>query len=250
MPLRIIARLDIKAPNLVKGVRLEGLRKLGDPSRFAEQYFHQGADEIYYQDIVASLYNRSSILDLVTHTAQNVFIPLAVGGGIRSEEDIQNLLRAGADKVCINTAAVKRPMFIQEMAERFGSQCITVAVETIRQSKDHWEAFTDNGREHTGLDAYDWAQKAVELGCGELFITSVDHEGTGDGFDMDFIHRLSPNVPVPLVVHGGAGHPSHILEAAQAGVDGVAIAQLLHYERCTIADIKQACQEHGTEVRA
>lgn len=249
MPLRIIPRLDIKAPNLVKGIRLEGLRVLGKPSDFARRYFEQEADELLYQDIVASLYQRNSIEELVSETADQLLIPLTVGGGIRSLKDVQKILRAGADKVCINTQAVARPEFINESARVFGSQCIVVAVETIRQSDGSWKAFTDNGREHANLDAYEWALRAVEEGAGELLLTSVDHEGRFQGFDLEFIARLAKEVPVPVVAHGGAGSLEDILKVAELGVDGIAIAGLLHYKKITIPEIKNYLNNHGIEVR-
>lgn len=249
MPLRLIPRLDIKAPNLVKGIRLEGLRVIGDPAEHAVRYFEQGADELMYQDIVASLYERNSLADLVRKTAERIFIPLTVGGGIRTTADIQNLLRAGADKVCINTAAVKRPAFITEAATTFGSQCVVVAIETIRQNDGHWEAFTDNGREHTGLDAYDWARRAVDLGAGELLLTSVDREGTKKGFDLEFIQRLATSVGVPVIAHGGPGTPAHLVEAAKLGVDGVAVASLLHYKQATVDELKNHLASAGIAVR-
>lgn len=250
MPLRIIARLDIKAPNLVKGMRLEGLRVLGKPADFAARYFEQGADELYYQDIVASLYNRSSILDLVSSAAENIFVPLTVGGGMRTIEDIRMALRAGADKVCINTAAIARPELIGEAARIFGAQCVVVAVEAIKQNDGRWKAFTDNGRGHTGLDARDWALRAVELGAGELLLTSVDREGTRQGFDLDLISSIASQVEVPVVVHGGAGTVEHVVQVARLGVDGVALASVLHYGKLTIAQIKQGLTEAGVEVRA
>jgi len=249
MPLRIIPRLDIKAPNLVKGVRLEGLRVIGDPAAHAERYFQQGADELHYQDIVASLYQRSTIDDLIRATAEKIFVPLTVGGGVRKKQDIRKLLRAGADKVCINTAAVKDPKLITEAARVFGTQCIVVGIETIRQTDGRWKAFTDNGREHTGLDAYDWARRAVDLGAGELLLTSVDREGTRMGFDLEFIAKLARQVPVPVVAHGGAGKIEDIIEVARLGVDGVAIAALLHYNDLTVAQIKTGLTAAGVEVR-
>ena len=249
MPLRIIARLDIKAPNLVKGVRLEGLRVLGNPAEFATRYFEQGADELYYQDIVASLYNRNSILDLVRSAAEHIFVPLTVGGGIRTIEDIRLLLRAGADKVCINTAAIGRPELIGEAAQIFGTQCVVVAVEAIRQTDGRWKAFTDNGREHTGLDARDWALRAVELGAGELLLTSVDREGTRKGFDLDFIAGIVDQVNVPVVVHGGAGSAKDLVQVAKLGVDGVALASVLHYGHLQIATLKRELSAAGIEVR-
>ncbi|MEI6070366.1 MAG: imidazole glycerol phosphate synthase cyclase subunit [Verrucomicrobiae bacterium] len=249
MALRIIPRLDIKAPNLVKGIRLEGLRVLGVPKEFATRYYHQGADEMIYQDIVASLYGRNNIADLVRETAENLFVPLTVGGGIRSIEDIQRLLRAGADKITINTAAVTNPSLITEAGRRFGTQCIVVAIETIRQTDGKWKTFTDNGREHTGLDAYDWAMRAIELGAGELVLTSVDCEGTFKGFELEFISRIARQAPIPVLAHGGAGSLADIIEVARCGVDGVVIASLLHYNRVTVSEIKEAVAAAGIEVR-
>jgi cyclase len=249
MPLRIIARLDIKAPNLVKGIRLEGLRVLGKPAEFAERYFEQGVDELYYQDIVASLYERNSILDLVSAAADQIFVPLTVGGGVRTVDDIRMLLRAGADKVCINTAAIRRPELIGEAARIFGTQCVVVAIEAIRQPAGNWKAFTDNGREHTNLDACEWALRAVELGAGELLLTSVDREGTRKGFDLEFIAALAGKVNVPVVAHGGAGSVEDIVKVARLGVDGVALASMLHYGNATIPEIKQALAAAGIEVR-
>jgi len=249
MPLRIIARLDIKAPNLVKGIRLEGLRVLGKPAEFAERYFEQGVDELYYQDIVASLYERNSILDLVSAAADQIFVPLTVGGGVRTVDDIRMLLRAGADKVCINTAAIRRPELIGEAARIFGTQCVVVAVEAIRQPGGNWKAFTDNGREHTNLDACEWALRAVELGAGELLLTSVDREGRRKGFDLEFIAALAGKVGVPVVAHGGAGTVEDIIKVARLGVDGVALASMLHYGDATIPEIKKALAAAGIEVR-
>ena len=250
MPLRIIPRLDIKAPNLVKGVRLEGLRVMGKPDAFAAKYFADGADELYYQDIVASLYGRSNIIDLIKETAEHIFVPLTVGGGIRTLRDIHQILRAGADKVCLNTAAATRPEFITEAANSFGTQCVVVAVETIRQTDGRWKAFTDNGREHTGMDAHDWAMRAVELGAGELLLTSGDREGTFKGFETEFIAKIARQVPVPVVAHGGAGTLEHISHVAALGVDGVAIAGMLHYNRSSVREIKQHLLSSCIAVRA
>jgi len=249
MSLRVIPRLDIKAPNLVKGIRLEGLRVMGNPSDFASRYFEEGADEIFYQDIVASLYGRSSIVDLVTQTAEQIFVPLTVGGGIRSIDDIHGMLRAGADKVSLNTAAVARPELIAESARRFGTQCIVVAVEMIRQTDGRWKVFTENGRQHTGLDAFDWAMRAVELGAGELLLTSVDREGTGKGFDLEFVEKIVGQIEVPVLIHGGAGSIEHMIEAAQLGVDGIVIAKVLHSSALSIKQVKQALQDAQIEVR-
>ena len=181
--LRLIARLDVKAPNLVKGVRLEGFRVVGSPSDYAARYAGEGADEIHYQDIVASLYGRSSIEHLVSETASEVFIPLMVGGGLRSVDDVRGMPRAGADRVSLNTAAFADPSIISASAEVFGVQCVCVAIEAIRDGS-RWEAMTDCGREHTGRDAVDWAETVVALGAGEIMLTSIDRDGTKAGFDQ------------------------------------------------------------------
>ncbi len=175
---RLIARLDIKGPNLIKGVHLEGLRVIGDPQLFAQKYYQDGADELIYIDSVASLYGRNNLVDIVKHTAQNIFIPLTVGGGVRSVEDANLLLRSGADKVAINTACMSNPSLINELANRFGSQCVVLSIEAKKTSKGHWEAYTDNGREKTGKDVLSWVLEAVERGVGEVLLTSVDQEGT------------------------------------------------------------------------
>jgi cyclase len=247
--LRIIARLDIKAPNLVKGIHLEGLRVIGNPAEYARRYFEQGADELHYQDIVASLYNRSSIVDLVRETAEHIFVPLMVGGGVRTLNDIQLLLRAGADKVCINTAGVNRPEFISEAARSYGNQCIVVAVETLKQPNGRWGVFTNNGRQSTGLDARDWCLRAVELGAGELLLSSVNNEGTRRGFELDFAQQIVSEVEVPVILHGGAGLPEHLAEAAGTGVSALAVGAMLHYKQFTIRELKEHLHSAGVEVR-
>lgn len=247
---RLIARLDIKGPNLIKGVRLEGLRKLGDPQVFAEKYYNAGIDELLYIDVVASLYERDSLREIVRRTAENVFIPLTVGGGIRSVDDVTQMLRAGADKVAINTAATKRPELIQEVARRFGSQCMVLSVEAKKIAEGKWEAYTDNGREKTGFDVIEWLQKAVDLGCGEILLTSVDQEGTKRGFDLDLIKAAAAVVPVPLIASGGAGSAQHVVEAVkEAGADAVALAHLLHYDKIQLPELRQNMMESGIAVR-
>lgn len=236
---RVIARLDVKGPNLVKGIHLEGLRVIGDPRAYASRYYAEGADEILYVDIVASLYGRNNILDVVRRTAQDIFVPLTVAGGLRSLADVREALRSGADKVAINTAAVKEPALIQQVSEAFGSQCMVLELQTKKIGPDRWEAYTDNGREKTGRDALEWAARAVELGAGELLVTSVDREGTQKGMDLDFLRRLMSLVTVPVIACGGVGTPEHAREAvADVGVDAVALASVLHYGKCTIGDIK------------
>lgn len=228
--IRIIPRLDIKGPNLVKGIHLEGLRVLGKPEEFAKLYYEQGADELIYQDTVASLYQRNSLTDIITKTAKNIFIPITVGGGLRTLDDINKVLRAGADKVAINTAAIQNPGFITEASHAFGSSTIVIAIETIKQSDNSYLAYTDNGREHTGVDAISWAKEAEERGAGEILLTSIDQEGTGNGFDLELIKRVSDLVTIPVIAHGGAANGSHIYEALNdSGADAVAVASMLHY---------------------
>jgi len=229
--LRIIPRLDIKGPNLVKGIHLEGLRVLGKPEDFAAYYYEAGADELFYQDIVASLYERNSLEDIISKTAKRSFIPLTVGGGIRSIENIRSVLRAGADKAAINTAAIRNPAFINEASKKFGSSTIVVEIEAIKQPDGRYLAFIDNGREHTGIEAIEWAKKAEELGAGEIVITSVDNEGTGIGYDSKLIKAVSEAVEIPVIAHGGPGKLEHFYEAAIVGkADALAIASVIHYD--------------------
>jgi len=248
--IRIIARLDIKAPNLVKGVHLEGLRVIGNPSEYSHRYYHDGADEIIYQDIVASLYGRNNILDLIQSTASDIFMPMTVGGGIRSVDDARAALRSGGDKICINTAATKSPELIRDLAQAFGSQCVVVSIESIRGTDGKYRVFTDNGREGTGLDVFDWAEHVEKMGAGEIIITSVDQEGTFKGFDIELIRNITNRITIPVIAHGGAGSPKDVVAAVRDGLaDAVAIAGILHYERFTIADIKHALADAGFEVR-
>ena len=204
MSVRIIPRLDIKGPNLVKGIHLEGLRVLGKPEQFARYYYEQGADELLYMDVVASLYQRNSLLEIVARTAREIFIPMTVGGGLRNLEDIREVLRAGADKVSLNTAVIGRPELIREAAHQFGSSTIVVSIEAIKNRDGSYEAYTDNGRESTGVDALEWALRAVELGAGELLVTSIDREGMGNGFDLELTRTIAESVPVPVIACGGA----------------------------------------------
>ena len=248
---RFIARLDVKGENLIKGVHLEGLRKLGAPADFAVRYYEQGIDELIYMDVVASLYGRNNLLDIVSRTAENVFIPITVGGGIRAVDDAVKVLRAGADKVAINTAATKRPALITALAERFGSQCIVLSVEAMkRRDGDGWEVYTDNGREKTGLDVVDWVQQAASLGTGEVLLTSVDQEGTQRGFDEALVRAVVDVVSIPVIASGGMGSVEDFDTVVQsAGADAVAAAHVLHYDKLTIAEIKKAAAERGMAVR-
>lgn len=231
MNIRIIPRLDIKGPNLVKGVHLEGLRVLGKPEYFAHYYYEQGADELVYMDAVASLYGRNSLLEIIQRTAREIFIPLCVGGGIRNVDDIRSVLRAGADKVSVNTAAIRRPEFVLEAARAFGSSTIVVSVEAIKNRDNFYEALVNYGRDRTGVNAIEWAIRAVELGAGELQVTSVDMEGTGKGFDLELIRQIADVVPVPVIAHGGAGNMHDVFDAVSLGhADAVSVASILHYQ--------------------
>ena len=227
---RIIPRLDIKGPNLVKGIHLEGLRVLGKPADFAKYYYENGADELMFMDVVASLYERNSLHDIILETAKQKFIPITVGGGLRSISDIKEVLRVGADKVCLNTAAIKNPELIKNASRMFGSSTIVVNIEAIKEENGKYLAYTDNGREFTGIDVFEWAQKVDDLGAGEIVITSVDREGTGQGFDMDLISKVSKLVSIPIIAHGGPGNQEHVVEALNNNdVNAVMISSLFHY---------------------
>jgi len=227
---RIIPRLDIKGPNLVKGIHLEGLRVLGKPEFAARCYYEDGADELIYMDIVASLYGRNSLADIIKKTSKEIFIPLTVGGGLRTVDDICNTLRAGADKVSLNTAAINNPELIREASRRFGTSAILISIEAIKKPDGTYEAYTDNGREKTGVDALQWAIRAAELGAGEIMVTSIDLEGTGKGFDIELTRKIAESVPVPVIACGGAGSKEHIYDAICEGkADAISVASILHY---------------------
>lgn len=250
MKIRLIPRLDIKGPNLIKGIHLEGLRVIGDPQVFARRYYEEGADELLYVDVVASLYGRNSLHEIVKRAAQDVFVPLTVAGGLRSVDDVRNVLRAGADKVGINTAATKRPELIREVARKFGSQCMVLSIEAKRVGEGRWEVYTDNGRERTGLDVVAWALQGVELGAGEILLTSIDREGTREGFEVDLIAAVSAVVPVPVIASGGMGSPGDVARVVVDGrADAVAMADILHYGRSTLDGIRQAARSVGIDVR-
>ena len=227
---RIIARLDIKGPNLVKGIHLEGLRVLGSPYEFAKKYVEDGADELFYQDVVASLYGRNSILDFIKEKDKILSIPLTVGGGIRKINDINDVLKAGADKVAINTAAIKNPSIIKEASRIFGSSTIVASIETIKNKEGEYLAYTDNGREHTGINIVEWSKQLEELGVGEIVITSIDQEGTGNGFDVTLLKKIRSIVSIPVIAHGGFGNYNHIIKAiTEGGANGVALSSMIHY---------------------
>lgn len=247
---RIIARLDIKGPNVIKGVQLEGSRVVGKPSELSMKYYREGIDEIIYMDTVASLYGRNGLHQLVSSAAKEIFIPLTVGGGIRSCDDVQALLNAGADKVAVNTAAVKRPELITEISRRFGSQCMVLSIEAKKRREGGWEALTDNGREHTGLDALEWAKKGFELGAGEILLTSVDKDGTKKGFDLELVRAVSSSVPVPVIASGGMGALDDLSAVMlKAYADAVAIGSVLHYSDYSLGDIRNHAMASGLNIR-
>ena len=230
MNIRIIPRLDIKGPNLVKGIHFEGLRVLGKPEHFARYYYENGADELIYMDAVASLYGRNSLLDIVERTSREIFIPLTVGGGLRSIDDIRRVLRAGADKVSLNTAAIARPELVTEASRTFGSSTIVVSIEAHKGTDGRYEAFVNYGRDHTGVDALEWAVRAAELGAGEVMITSINQDGTGRGFDVDLARRVADSVSIPVIAGGGAGTAEDVARVIRDGeVQAVALASILHY---------------------
>lgn len=249
--IRLIARLDVKDENLVKGIQLEGLRKLGDPNAFARKYYEQGIDELLYIDIVASLYNRNNLSDIVRRTVDDVYIPVCVGGGLRSVEDVRAILSMGADKVAINTAAIKRPELISEVAAAFGSQCMVLSIQAKRSRNwaGGWEAYYDNGRAHSGYDVVEWAKRGVALGAGEILLTSVDCEGLQRGMDLDLIEAVTRAVDVPVICCGGVGCCDDIVDAVHAGADAVACASVLHYEKETVPELKEGLRQAGVEVR-
>lgn len=249
-PARIISRLDIKSQNVVKGIQLEGLRVIGNPGEIARRYYDQGIDEIVFIDIVASLYGRNNILSVVEEAARDIFVPMTVGGGIRSIDDIKAVLRAGADKVAINTAAHARPEFLKEAAAAFGSQCVVLSVEAKRQPDGHWESYTDNGRERTHRNVLDWVKQAEELGVGEILLTSVDHDGTRKGFDIDLVREVRSRVRVPVIACGGAGNNQHVADVFKATrADAVACGALFHYDLSTVPGLKKSLAAAGFEVR-
>ncbi|MEA3543703.1 MAG: imidazole glycerol phosphate synthase subunit HisF [Thermodesulfobacteriota bacterium] len=250
---RIIPCLDVKDGRVVKGVNFVGLRDAGDPVEAAEAYSEQGADELTFLDITASSDNRGIILDVVAKTAERVFMPLTVGGGVREIADIRNLLNAGADKVSINTAAVQNPEFVRKAAERFGSQCIVVAIDARRvpcSVPQAWEVYTHGGRNATGIDVIAWAQQMARLGCGEILLTSMDCDGTKDGYDIALTRAVSDAVEIPVIASGGVGNLEHIREGlVEGGASAALAASIFHFKEYTIAECKEYLKKHGVAAR-
>jgi cyclase len=246
---RIIPCLDVKAGRVVKGVKFLELRDAGDPVEIARAYDREGADELCFLDITASHENRGIILDVVARTAEQVFMPLTVGGGINKTEDIRNLLNAGADKVSINTGAVNRPEFVGEAAELFGSQCIVVAIDAKRVG-DHWEVFTHGGRNPTGIDACEWAERMQSYGAGEILLTSMDRDGTKAGYDVELTAAVVDRVTIPVIASGGAGELEHLyLVLTQGKASAALAAAIFHYREYSIGQCKQYLQDRGISVR-
>ena len=249
LKLRVIPCLDVKDGRVVKGVNFVSLRDAGDPVEQAAVYDAAGADELTFLDITASHENRDTLLDVVSRTAARVFLPLTVGGGIRSTEDMRRLLLAGTDKCSINSAAVARPDLVREAATKFGSQCVVVAVDAKQSSPGKWEVFTHGGRRPTGIDTNDWCRQVVSLGAGEILLTSMDRDGTGKGFDLDLLRAVCGAIRVPVIASGGVGTLRHFVEGAEAGATGLLAASVFHFGTFTVAQVKQALAAAGLPVR-
>jgi cyclase len=249
LKLRVIPCLDVKDGRVVKGVNFVSLRDAGDPVEQAAVYDAAGADELCFLDITASHENRDTIRDVVSRTAERIFLPLTVGGGIRSIEDMRRLLIAGTDKCSINSAAVARPELVREAAMKFGSQCVVVAVDAKQTGAGTWSVFTHGGRRNTGIDAIEWCRQVVSLGAGEILLTSMDRDGTGAGFDLDLLGAVCAAVRVPVIASGGVGTLQHFVEGARAGATGLLAASVFHFGTFTIAQVKQAMDDAGLPVR-
>lgn len=255
LAVRVIPCLDVDAGRVVKGVNFADLRDAGDPVELAAKYDAEGADELTFLDVTASSGGRATMLDVVTRTAEQVFIPLTVGGGVRSVQDVDALLRAGADKVSVNTAAIARPELLRELSSRFGSQCIVLSVDARTvpageaPTSSGWEVTTHGGRRGTGIDAVEWAQRGAELGVGEILLNSMDADGTKAGFDLAMIRAVRAAVSVPVIASGGAGAVEHFAPAVQAGADAVLAASVFHFGEMTVGDVKTAMRGEGVPVR-
>ncbi|MGZ8580534.1 MAG: imidazole glycerol phosphate synthase subunit HisF [Actinomycetota bacterium] len=249
---RIMPCLDVDAGRVVKGTRFQELRDAGDPVELAAHYDREGGDELVFLDITATIEGRAATLDVIARTAEQVFIPLTVGGGVKRDDDAHELLRAGADKVAVNSAAVRDPALLQRCADRFGTQCMVIAIDAKRRADaDGWEVFVDAGRTPTGRDAIEWAVEATtERGAGEVLLTSMDRDGTGEGYDLDLLGAIAGEVRVPVVASGGAGDLDHFAEALTVGhADAVLAASRLHFGQLTIREIKEYLRDRDVEVR-
>ncbi|GGI13356.1 imidazole glycerol phosphate synthase subunit HisF [Galliscardovia ingluviei] len=254
LAVRVIPCLDVDAGRVVKGVHFQGLRDAGDPVELAAKYYAQGADELTFLDVTASSSNRATTYDVVRRTAEELFIPLTVGGGVRTPEDVDMLLRCGADKVGVNTAAINNPQLIADIAQRFGSQVLVLSIDAKREvGEQHtasgFEVTTMGGRHSTGIDALWWVKRAQELGAGEILLNSMDADGTQEGFDLEMIREVRREVSIPIIASGGAGKPEDFPPAIEAGADAVLAASVFHYGVMTIGQVKQVLRDHGYTVR-
>ncbi|MBE7729856.1 imidazole glycerol phosphate synthase subunit HisF [Komagataeibacter sp. FXV3] len=249
LKLRVIPCLDVKNGRVVKGVNFVSLRDAGDPVEQAAVYDAAGADELTFLDITASNENRDTILDVVSRTAERIFLPLTVGGGVRTTDDMRRLLLAGADKCAMNSAAVSRPELVSEAARKFGSQCVVVAIDARSDGHGSWEVYTHGGRTPTGRNVIDWCREVAERGAGEILLTSMDRDGTGKGFDLDLLRAANQAVRIPIVASGGVGELAHFVEGARAGATGLLAASVFHFGQFTIPQVKQALAAAGLPVR-
>ncbi|WP_295626085.1 imidazole glycerol phosphate synthase subunit HisF [uncultured Corynebacterium sp.] len=253
--IRVIPCLDVNAGRVVKGVNFDNLRDAGDPVELAHRYNEEGADELTFLDVTASKDGRGTMLDVVRRTAEQVFIPLTVGGGVRSVDDVDQLLRAGADKVSVNTSAIARPELLRELSQRFGAQCIVLSVDARRVPEggapqpSGFEVTTHGGSKSAGIDAVEWARRGEELGVGEILLNSMDGDGTKDGFDLELLRKVREAVAVPVIASGGAGAPEHFAPAVEAGADAVLAASIFHFGEVTVGEVKDAMAAAGIEVR-
>lgn len=247
---RIISRVDVKNEFVIKGIHLEGLRKVGEPNEIAKNYYEQGIDEIIFMDAVAAYYDRNTLSHIIEKACEDVFVPITVGGGIRTIADIQVALNAGADKVAINTRAIREPEFIKHAAQVYGSQCIVISIEAKFISDGKWEAYVENGREPTGIDVIEWAKRVEELGAGEILVTSIDAEGTKKGFDIKLNKAVNEAVTIPVIASGGAGTSVHLSDLMEeTSVGGIALASVLHYGLDSVLNIKKDIASKGFKVR-
>lgn len=249
-PFRLIARLDVKGEHLIKAIQLEGLRKVGSPLFFAKQYYEAGIDECLIMDVVASLYRRDHLLEVLRSVSKEVFVPITVGGGVRTTSDFEILLQNGADKVAINSAALENPDLLSECAQRFGSQAVVLSIEAKRLPGGRWEALFNSGRESSGKSVQEWVGQAVKFGAGEVLVTSVDYEGTRSGFDCELMHMVVSEVDVPVIASGGMGSVQHLLDVhSTSDISGVAMADVLHYGRLDLSAIRESALLAGLNVR-
>lgn len=249
MSIRLISRLDVKMSHLIKGVQMEGWRKLGNPADRAEKYYEEGVDEILYIDVVASLYQRNNLHDIVKDVASRTFVPITVGGGISNLAAAKSLMAVGADKFAVNTAATKKPSFLAELCETYGSQAVVLNLEAKKLPNGRWTVMTDNGRNLTGLDAVSWAVKASSLGVGEILVTSIDRDGMMNGMDLELISAISQEVDIPVIASGGCASPEHARAAIDVGSDAIAVGAALHTDRLSLIDMRSHLRAMGYPLR-